>query len=65
MSPERKQEALAALHMIHADIPIDLKVMDGAEMTGRAVGTQFGNLCAQVDTLTLILIDMLNGDVDA
>lgn len=59
MSPERAARRVQMLRILRSDIDADVSRRDGMPLTGQAVATALGEMCAQIDALAAVLIEIL------
>lgn len=60
MTLDQRSRAVTMLRALRQDIAADVRRRDGLILSGRSVGTALGEICAQVDALAHVLIDMLD-----
>ena len=59
MTPERAAGAVQMLRVLRSDIPADVARRDGMPLTGPPLATALGEMCAQIDALAAVLIEIL------
>jgi hypothetical protein len=59
MGPERAARAVGMLEELRADIEADVSRRDGQPFDGPHVAVALGEICAQVDALANVLIEIL------
>jgi len=59
MESQRKADLIKVIQEVKKDCVADANNMDGKEVTGKFLGTMFGNVLAMVDALAGIIEEML------